>query len=170
MNPITPSRTRKDLEERYEWFFRGEYQGVVRTVFLIVGDREVARELTQEAFVRLYRHWKKVSRYDRPEAWVRQVAVRLGIQHVRRRALQNRLSPAETTQEAIDPGIWDVRKAVRSLPAAQRAAVALYYFEDRPSSEVAAILGCTEATVRVHLHKARRKLAGVLRESRTNAG
>lgn len=162
---------RRDLEEGYEWFFRTEYQTVLRTVFLVVGDRETARDLTQEAFIRLYDHWKKVSRYDRPDAWVRHVAVRLGIQHVRRRRLQQRLvEQSEADDRGMDPVVWDVQRAVSGLPPMQRAAVALFYFEDRPSAEVARILDCSESTARVHLHKARRKLASVLGESMIDVG
>ena len=157
---------RKDLEEGYEWFFRTEYQTVLRTVFLVVGDRETARDLTQEAFIRLYDNWKKVSKYDRPDAWVRHVAVRLGIQNVRRRKLHQRVTITEDVDDqGVDPVVWDVQRAVSALPPMQRAAVALFYFEDRPSAEVAHILDCSESTARVHLHKARRKLASVLGES-----
>lgn len=153
-------------EDSFEWFFRGEFQAVLRTVFVIVGDRETARDLTQEAFIRLYRNWKKVSSYDRPDAWVRHVAVRLGIQHLRRRKLQDRFSSIEEHENTFDPAILDVQRAVKSLPPMQRAAVALFYFEDRPSQEISRILDCSESTVRVHLHKARRKLAALLEESK----
>ncbi len=47
-----------DQEDAYVWFFRGEYSNVVRTVFLVVGDHETARDITQEAFARLYLHWR----------------------------------------------------------------------------------------------------------------
>ena len=162
---------RKDRDEGYEWFFRTEYQTVLRTVFLVVGDRETARDLTQEAFIRLYDHWKKVSCYDRPDAWVRHIAVRLGIQYVRRRKLQQRfLTQSETDDRGTDPVVWDVQRAVSALPPMQRSAVALFYFEDRPSAEVAQILDCSESTARVHLHKARRKLASVLGESMIDVG
>ena len=163
-------RAGKRLEEEYSWYFRGEYQSVLRTVFLIVGDRESARDVTQEAFIRLFRYWKRVSTYDRPEAWVRHVAVRLGIQQVRRRRLQELLTPTAEPEPVVDPGIWDVQQAVKELPPMQRATVALFYFEDRPSAEIARILDCSESTVRVHLHKARRKLAAVLKESRLDVG
>jgi RNA polymerase sigma-70 factor, ECF subfamily len=46
----------------------------------------------------------------------------------------------------------------------QRAAVVLFYFEDLPLSEIASILRCSEATVRVHLHRARKRLAELLGE------
>lgn len=170
MTGVDKPRAGKRLREEYSWFFRGEYESVLRTVFLIVGDRESARDVTQEAFIRLFRHWKKVSTYDRPEAWVRHVAVRLGIQLVRRRRLQELLTPMAEPGHVVDPVIWDVQQAVKDLPAMQRAAVALFYFEDRPSAEIAHILDCSESTVRVHLHKARRKLAAVLKESRLDVG
>jgi RNA polymerase sigma-70 factor (ECF subfamily) len=54
--------------------------------------------------------------------------------------------------------------AIRSLPAQQRAVVALYYLEDRPMQEVADLLGCSTATGFVHLHRARKRLAGLLSE------
>ena len=55
--------------EEYAWFFRDEYPKVVRTVFLVVRDRGRSEEITQEAFIQLLGHWKKVSGYDQPQAW-----------------------------------------------------------------------------------------------------
>lgn len=158
-----------DRIDDYTWFLRGEYEGVVRTVFLVVGDRETARDITQEAFARLYRHWRKVSRYERPDAWVRHVAVRLAIQHVRKQRLRDTLTQVAENHESVDPALVDIRRAVAELPPTQRAAVALYYFEDRPSSEIAEILDCSESTVRVHLHKARKKLATALEDWKIHA-
>jgi hypothetical protein len=66
-----------DLE--YAWFFRAEFPMVLRTVFLILGDRGKAEDVTQEAFIQLLSHWKKISRYERPDAWVRRVAIRLAV-------------------------------------------------------------------------------------------
>ena len=49
-------------------------------------------------------------------------------------------------------------------PPGQRAAVALYYLEDMPIAEVADIVGCSESTVSVHLHRARHRLAEIVGE------
>jgi RNA polymerase sigma factor (sigma-70 family) len=51
---------------------------------------------------------------------------------------------------------------VLRLPPSQRAVIVLHYYEDRPVGEIASTLGCREATVRVHLHRARKRLAGTL--------
>jgi RNA polymerase sigma-70 factor (ECF subfamily) len=57
-----------------------------------------------------------------------------------------------------------VRAAVLELPIRQRAVVVLHYLDDLPVSEVAAVLGCSEGTVKTHLHRARRSLATTLGE------
>jgi RNA polymerase sigma factor (sigma-70 family) len=58
----------------------------------------------------------------------------------------------------------DLLNAMRQLTPQQRAAVALYYFEDRPLPEVAHILGCSHAAAKVHVFNARRRLALLLGE------
>ena len=58
----------------------------------------------------------------------------------------------------------DLARAIRALSPRQRAAVALYYFEDRPLTEIAMLLGCSHSTAKVHLFKARRRLATLLGE------
>jgi RNA polymerase sigma-70 factor (ECF subfamily) len=107
-------------------------------VDLVVGDHEVAKEIVDEAFTQLYVHWRKVSGYDRPGAWVRKVAIRLAVKD-RDRHPRSEPLPVE-------------------LPKMQRAAVVLHYFNDLPVSDVADALGCRESTVKVHLHRARQSL------------
>ncbi|WP_374675275.1 RNA polymerase sigma factor [Ideonella sp.] len=51
-----------------------------------------------------------------------------------------------------------LRRWVDALPAAQRSALTLYYYEDRAVNEVAAMLGMPEATVKTHLHRGRARL------------
>ena len=58
----------------------------------------------------------------------------------------------------------DLWNAVRTLPPRQRAVVALYYLEDMSVSEVADIVGCSQSTVSVHLHRARHRLAEIVGE------
>jgi RNA polymerase sigma-70 factor (ECF subfamily) len=64
----------------------------------------------------------------------------------------------------LSPSDLDLIRALKQLPTQQRAAVVLYYFEDRPTAEIAHILGCSESTATVHLHKARKRLAELLGE------
>ena len=57
----------------FDDLFRAEFASMVRTAHLIVGDREVAREIAQESFTRLLARWDRVSAYDKPGAWLRLV-------------------------------------------------------------------------------------------------
>jgi RNA polymerase sigma-70 factor (ECF subfamily) len=61
-----------------------------------------------------------------------------------------------------NPTDREILEAVRSLPARQRAAVVLHYFEDLPTQEIGQLLGCSAATARVHIHRGRRHLAEIL--------
>jgi RNA polymerase sigma-70 factor (ECF subfamily) len=154
-------------DEEYDLLFTVEFRAVMRTVYLMVRDLDRAEDITQDAFVQLLRHWKKVSRYDRPGAWVRRVAIRLAmdsLQRERLRAVVERKFEPPSTPGPVD---IDVLRAVGGLPPMQRAAVILHYLEDRPFAEIADILGCSESTARVHVHRARKHLAEVLGEEVT---
>lgn len=144
----------------FEGLFHAEFPSVVRTVFLICRDHERAEDLAQDAFVELLRHWEPVSRYERPGAWVRRVAIRLAIRSARREQLRSLVErrAAQSSPESAEPNSG-LLNAVRELPPQQRAVVALYYYEDLPVEEVSAMIGCSPATVRVHLHRARGALA-----------
>jgi RNA polymerase sigma-70 factor (ECF subfamily) len=154
----------EDAEAEYSWFYRGEYPHVVRTVFLILHDRQRAEDVAQDAFVQLYAHWKKVSRYERPDAWVRRVAIRMAVRHLKRermRALLERTTDSPSPQPTVDV---DLLRAMRELSTTQQVAVVLFYFEDRPITEIVHILGTSEGAVKMALQRARGRLAELLGE------
>jgi RNA polymerase sigma factor (sigma-70 family) len=158
-----------DAAADFTAFFRAEFPRVKRTVYLIVHDQGRAEEVAQDAFLQLLAHWTKVSGYDEPGAWVRRVAIRLAGRAARRERLRDLVESRFRTATVVAPADGhpaddDVVQAVRRLPYAQRVAIVLFYFEDRPINEIADVLGCAAPTARVHLHKARQKLATVLRE------
>lgn len=154
----------REAELEYAWFYRAEFPQVLRTVFLIVHDSGRAEEIAQEAFIQLLSHWSKISRYQRPEAWVRRVAIRIAVRAAKRERVRAVLEREAITESASDVPDLDLAKAVTQLPAMQRAAVVLFYFEDRPTAEIVDILGISEGTVKVHLHRARQRLAALLGE------
>jgi RNA polymerase sigma-70 factor (ECF subfamily) len=154
-------------ELEFAWLFRSQFASIARTVNLVVADRARAEDLTQDAFVQLWRHWATVEGYERPDAWVRRVAIRLAVRAARRERLRPLLElrarrPLEDPPP--DPGLAD---AIRTLAPMQRAAVVLYYLEDRSVVEVSDLLNVSESTVKQHLHRARRRLAELLKEEVT---
>lgn len=152
------------VENEYESFYRAEFPHVVRTSFLIVHDRQRAEEVAQEAFIQLFAHWSKVSRYEQPGAWVRRVAIRIASRSARRERLRPAVERYADPPPSFKPQDVDLLNAIKQLPSRQRAAVALFYFEDRPLPEVAHILGCSHAAAKVHVFNARKRLAELLKE------
>jgi RNA polymerase sigma-70 factor (ECF subfamily) len=152
------------VDAEYTGFFRAEFARVVQTVTFIVHDRERAEDIAQDAFVQLLRNWKKVSGYQKPEAWVRRIAIRLAMRGLRRDRLWSVIKRDVRQALPVEPRDLDLFAAVSRLPGMQRAAITLFYFEDRPISDIADLLGCAEATARVHLHRARKRLAQILGE------
>lgn len=155
-------------QREYDWYYRACFASVARTVFLIVHNRAQAEDITQEALYRMLKHWRTVSTYERPEAWVRRVAIRIAVREVQRasaRPAKERLAQPEPYDAMPDP---DVARAVATLAPRQRAAVVLFYFEDRPVSEIAQTLQVSESTVKQHLHRARHRLAELLGEEVTD--
>ena len=157
-----------DPQVEFTSFYRAQFSHVVRTVFLIVHDRGRAEEIAQDAFLQLLSHWPRVSKYERPDAWVRRVAIRMACRAARRERLGRRLLTIHARRDEPSvpaPGSGgEIFHLVGGLPPSQRAAVVLFYYEDRPVADIAELLGCTPTTARVHLHKARQRLATLLHE------
>ena len=177
---VPPARTRRlvrdpdrastaDDESAYSAFFRANFAGVTRTVYLIVHDSPRAEDITQEAFLQLLRNWARISDYERPDAWVRRVAIRLAVRGLKRDELWRSVRSLFVPQERAADTDPDVAEAIGQLPRAQRAAIVLYYYEDQPVAEIASVLGCSESTVRVHLHRGRQRLAHLLGEEDPDA-
>jgi DNA-directed RNA polymerase specialized sigma24 family protein len=115
--------------------------------------------------VQLFARWQRISRYDRPGAWVRRVAIRMAVRAERRdrlRAVLERPQERPFHDDSI-PDV-DLAVAIAALPLMQRTAIVLFYFEDLPVPEIAAIVRRAEATVRSDLLRARRRLADSLGE------
>lgn len=148
----------------FEAFYRSEYRAMVALAAAVSGNGSVAEDIAQEGLARAHREWQKICDYDKPGAWLRRVVIRLA-SNVRRSGRRQAtalklIRPNQTVElELPDPDVW---KAVRSLPAQQRAAIALFYLEDRSLAEIAEILGCAENTAKAHLHHGRRALAARL--------
>ena len=151
----------RQRDEAFEMFFLAEHGSVLRTVQLILGDRQAAEDATQEAFYRLLVHWRKVSQYERPGAWVRRVAIRIATR-ARGSRRSDEIEPA--TRGIETSARVDLQRALRGLSPAQRTAVILFYYEDHPVGEVASLMECSDGAVKTHLHRARKRLAEVLGE------
>jgi RNA polymerase sigma-70 factor, ECF subfamily len=152
----------------FEALIAGYRRRVFGLAFSILRDRAGAEDVAQEVFVKL---WKTLDTFDgraKLSTWIYAITRNAAISALRkRRALASLSEPhvlaeaeaATASEDEIgsdDSTLW---RAVASLPDAQRHVVTLYYQDERPVDEVAAMLGLPVNTVKTHLHRARARLA-----------
>src|SRR5262245_43706329 len=124
-----------EQREAFERFCREEYPHIVRTAYLITGDREEALDVAQEVFIRAYERWRFVSKMNRSGGWASRVAANLAISWRRRQRLRRRHDDggSDAVLAALDPEPRDddVMAALATLTPAQRAVVVLRFFADQ---------------------------------------
>ena len=150
--------------ELFDTFFSRERDAVLGLAFALTGDRAVAEDIVQDAFLEAFRKWDRIGAYDQPNAWVRRVVANMSVSTFRRRRGELRmLTQLGARQPSVVPEISPATvafwQAVRSLPKRQAQVAALFYLEDRPIAEVAGILQMATGTVKKHLHDGRKALA-----------
>ncbi|MER7759761.1 SigE family RNA polymerase sigma factor [Streptomyces sp. NPDC097619] len=154
----------EELEVSFRAFVTARWGHLVRTAYLLTGDRHEAEDLVQTALAKAYRSWRRVSRSDSPEAYVRRMLVTCNSDRFRKRRVAERLTAVPPDTSVRDDAVhWTeereaLRAALAALPARQRAVVVLRYWEDLSEGEVAAALGCSPGTVKSQASKALAKL------------
>jgi RNA polymerase sigma-70 factor (sigma-E family) len=135
-------------DERFDALATLSYQVAYR----MVGSREDARDIAQEALARAYVRWPKVR--DKAGGWVARVTTNLSLDLLRRRNRRAPIGPddaGDTAGAAAERA--DLAAALGRLPRRQRDAVALRYLADLPEADVAAAMGCSVGTVKQHTHR-----------------
>ncbi|WP_405816692.1 SigE family RNA polymerase sigma factor [Streptomyces sp. NBC_01390] len=153
-----------EQEAQFHEFVRARWSHLVRTAYLLTGDAHHAEDLTQTALAKAYRSWRRVSRTDSPEAYVRRMLVTCNSDRFRKRRVREALTDAPPDVVGRDEAVsWaDERSALlgalAQLPPKQRAVVVLRYWEDLSEGEVADTLGCSQGTVKSQASKGLAKL------------
>lgn len=150
----------------------------------ILGNEADARDVSQEAFIRLYQAAHSFDRRSRFSTWFYRILVNLCIDHHRRNRWWRKFVPLSNPNDdpdamqidppSSDPGPLDEalrRQSIERLNGAlgklsphQRTAVLLQVQQGFTSKEIAAVLSCSENTARVHLHRAITQLRKVLKD------
>jgi RNA polymerase sigma-70 factor, ECF subfamily len=135
-------------------------------LFAFLHDQAQAEDVVQDAFASALLRWRRLRGYHDPEAWVRTVAFRRGIDHHRRNARQLRallrLGPPPPLPPVSADHV-DLVRALRRVPVAQREVLVLHYVADLAVEQVAAELRLPVGTVKSRLARGRAALAGHLR-------
>jgi len=152
---VADRRQARDVD--FAAYLAARQPSLLRTAFLLTGNRHDAEDLVQTAFAKLYLSWDKVRDQGSMDGYVRRILVN---EHnsLWRRAWKKREHSADDTvlqglqephHDTRDNGaggaLWDV---VQTLPRRARAVVVLRYYEQLSEAETAAVLGISVGTVK----------------------
>ena len=153
---------RRDAE--FTEYLAARQAALLRTAYLVCGDRDQAEDVLQTALAKLYLSWDKVRDRGAIDAYVRRIVVNETTSawrrpwHRRERAT-DRLPETAVHHDQYDDGgsaaLWDV---VRSLPPRARAVVVLRYYEQLSEAETAQALGISVGTMKSQSNRALRML------------
>jgi RNA polymerase sigma-70 factor, ECF subfamily len=146
-------------EAAFTAFVARSYVALVRTGYLLTGDRGLAEDLVQQCLMTTYRAWPRLTAPETAAAYTRTSMVRQAVRWRSRRwrgevptpdppdvAVGDRTAEVELAEQ--------VRRALMTLPARQRAVLVLRFFDDLPEPAVAAILRCSVGTVKSRTSRA----------------
>lgn len=136
----------------FEEFFNSERDRLFRVLVLATRDASEAEELMQDAFLRVWERWPRVSRMDAGTAYLHRVAFNAFLSRRRRAAvaLRRRMFSVAATPDEIAhvEARHMVIQLLRGLPARQRAAVVLIDVLDYSSEAAGELLGIRASTAR----------------------
>lgn len=158
-------------EESFVAFAQGARERLRRTAYLMCGDWDRASDHVQEGLIRVYVAWPRLEKAGREHAYARKAVVSAVLDAARRRSSRELV----VGTDADRPAEGDLADAVTSraallaalaeLPPRQRACVVLRYFEDLSVADTAAVLGCSQGTVKSQTARALDRLRSLFEDS-----
>ncbi len=133
---------------------------LTRFAAVLTADRALAEDVLQTVLAKACAQWDRVSAADSPHAYVRRMIVNEHLSWRRRHrrlvahAQLDDLLPSVPDHAALHAERLDLLERVGRLPARQRAAVVLRYYEELDDAEIASALGCSTSTVRSNIARA----------------
>ena len=166
------ARARRGDPDAFRQLFERYSRPVISFVFDMVGDRALAEDLTQETFVRAYRHLGSLREEAKFSTWLFSIAKNVAREHLR--SGERRASKVELDDERVlelqdggrtpVEGLLDkelngvVRRALGALDEDKRTVFALKVFQQRSYEEIAEITGFSLPKVKTDLHRARAEM------------
>jgi RNA polymerase sigma-70 factor (sigma-E family) len=145
----------------FEEFVALRLSALLRYATVVTWDPHLAEDVTQDVLVRAQQRWSRIAGLESPEAYLKRMIVNEFLSWRRRRAARP-MSPerleASATAVPDHGSSWGERDAmwrlIATLPAKQRAVVALRFYEDMSYEEIAEVLGCRAVTARSQVSRA----------------
>lgn len=147
---------RADEEREFREFVAGRMAGLRRSAYLLCGERHGADDLVSIAIGKLFRNWRKISRVDQPDAYLRRILVNAWLDERRRPWWRERSTddPPEPPPRPGQDTDVDTRLTLLGvldrLSPRRRAVLVLRFFDDLSVEQTADILGLSTGTVKTH--------------------
>jgi len=146
--------------EDFEAFFGKHYEPLLRTMYLVTGDRHEAEDLAEDAFVRAFERWDRIRRMENPSGYVYRIALNAHRSRLRRIAAATKrpvsLDPTDPIADSDDRD--SIRRLLAMLPDGQREVLVLIEWLGMTSEEAGDVLGISAGAVRVRLTRAKQAL------------
>ena len=153
-----------DRSNRLEELVAKHENTLYRAALAILGDVQEAEDAVQETYLRYLEKRPELKDENHEKAWLLKVTANRCKSVLRQRSRHPAVELLDV-YPAPDRDAGELVEAVLALPANQRAAVHLHYYEGYTSEEIAAILGQRPGTVRSHLSRAREALRKYLSDN-----
>ena len=160
-------RYRRDADASIESLFHTHYPHVVYTAFGLVGDWDLAEQLAQEAYLRLWRRWRLLADPQAAPSYLQRIVVNLSRETIRRRIIERRALKAGSMERppATGPDLaahLELRRAIAALPARKRECIVMRYLLGLSEAETASLLEVSVGTIKSQTHKGLRQLRALL--------
>jgi RNA polymerase sigma factor (sigma-70 family) len=168
-NPVIPFRTPMEEKPTLRQVFETEESPLLRFAHGLVGQRETAEDLVQEAFLKLHAHWDDV---ENPRAWLFRAIRNLSLNHLRDHKRETPLDNGHEWQsDSPDPeqalgrleAVGTLQLLVSELDPDDRSLIALKYHENLKYDQISQRTGLSVSNVGYKLHHALKNLADSLR-------
>lgn len=156
MDELIEVETSSSTPVTFSALYSEQFLPLVRMATLMTGQVDSARDIVQDAFIKLHVKWATVRD---PLAYVRRSVVNGCASHHRFEG--RRKGNVSTNEPTTDLGVDDTMTTLASLSHRQRAIVVLKYYEDRSEREIADIVGCRPGSVGPTLQRALTRLREV---------
>jgi RNA polymerase sigma-70 factor (sigma-E family) len=162
-----------DVAEEFNAFVAARQRALMRTAYLLTGDRHEAEDLVQATLTRTYLSWHRIRDPRAVDGYVRRIMVNEHTTWWRRAWRRVERSTDAMPDHPVPPlpdladrdEVWEL---VRGLPPRQRAVIVLRFYEDLSPAEIAVTLGCSAGTVASQTHHALATLRARLAASRSD--
>jgi len=160
--------------EEFDQIVRPIERQMMQTVWHVLGDVHDAEDALQDALTIVLKRWKRVTRHVNPPALVLKICADCACDHLRRKIRvsrrSRRLDDLDKPSQVPDPEEelfrrelrQEIMSAISRLSRNQASAFVLRSIQEQSYNDIAAALGCSEATARKHVARARGRLSTLL--------